>query len=321
MKAITLAKRIIPSSIKRTLKELLKESTGLESSRLVGMTTTAEQEWYSKIAEELSFRDGAVVDLGSWMGSTAISLARGVRNAARPNDPTKSVYAIDRYIWESWMNPYMARLSCDYLPGDSFLPEVRHRFSLSKERILPIQADLTEYSWKGGPIIILLVDAMKNFVLCRTIAAEFYPHLVEGSIVIHQDFKHYYAPCIHVLQYRLKDFFSFFHNVHASGTVAFKVERIVPPSIIEEATQMSDIPDQEIADAISYSMNLVDESGKPNIAAAHVMHFLHGNRIEKALEVLDFYRATYGSMGDLAHVCRRITERVQNPPICPSSSR
>ena len=171
-----LVKKILPRSIKHHIRDYLLKSIAPERDKLVGMTSRGEQLWYTQIGKRtITTEMGQLWILVSWMGSTAISLARGLSEAMYPKEGVKPVYALDRYIWESWMDSYMPLLTCDYLPGDSFLPEVRRSFSLSGENIIPIQADLSKYLWKGGEIIILLVDAMKSPELCIAISKRILP--------------------------------------------------------------------------------------------------------------------------------------------------
>lgn len=300
-------KKMIPQGMKQSIKNLLLDDSSNATTKdkrewLVGMTTIHEQRWYTHIAKELAHMDGAIVDLGSWMGSTAISLAKGVRDAGTTgNGREKMVYAIDRYLWEPWMDSYGKHLHCDYVPGDSFLPEVRQRLRLSGLSVTAVQADLTKYTWDGGDIAILLVDAMKSKQLCTAIALEFYPKLLVGGVVIHQDFKHFYCPWIHMLQYRLKDFFVHVHDVPSSGTTSFKLVKAIPGPVLQDVFAQ-EVQDEHMSDAIQHSMALVAKEERPNIAAAHVMHFVHSGRLKEALALWDGYVATYGEAGDLKKV-------------------
>jgi hypothetical protein len=306
MSRLSSLKRLVPDRAKRALRELLPELFP-KKDLLVGMTTGDEQRWYCSVAAEVvnGGNKGAIVDLGSWMGSTAISLAKGIKKALPPGAPAPPVYAIDRYIWEPWMQAFASSatgISCDYLDGDSFLPEVRRRLAASQGNILAVEADLISYKWQGGDIAILLVDAMKTPELCMSISREFYPHLRPGSVLIHQDYKHYFTCWIHLLQYRLREYFDFIHDVPNSGTVGFSVKKSVPPEIIEAAAQITKTTDQEMLKAITYSIEMVDNTGKGNIAAAHAMHFVHGDRNEEAASLLEQYAAKYGHNDDLLGV-------------------
>jgi hypothetical protein len=145
------------------------------------------------------------------------------------------------------------------------------------------------YEWSGGPIKILLVDAMKNENLAIQIPRNFFPSLLPGSLLIHQDFKHYYTSWIHVLQYRLRQYFRFYRSVR-SGTVAFEVLAPIPRDAVDRATEFTMIPDDETDASFRHSLDVVGPDERVNIAAAHVMHYVHMRRKDKASHVVEIYR-------------------------------
>lgn len=195
---------------------------GLSTARIPGMVSPEEMAFFSESAARYLAKEGAIVDLGCWLGSTSIALARGLsRKGADAGSGQEKVLGFDTFRWESWMPaqiPY-----CLYEHGEIFLPEARRLVrEHGGDQIELIQADLGVYQWSGGPIKILLVDAMKNEPLSIQIPRSFFPSLVPGSLLIHQDFKHYYSSWIHLLQYQLRQSFRFYQSV-PSGTVAFEV--------------------------------------------------------------------------------------------------
>jgi hypothetical protein len=221
---------------------------GVPKADIPGMVSSDEMAFFTESAARYVGREGAIVDLGCWLGSTSIALAQGIlSNRSEADNGNEKVFGLDRFQWEGWMPadiPY-----CVYEPGDSFLPEARRVVrEYGGGRVELIQADLGVYEWSGGAIKILLVDAMKNEDLAIQIPRNFFPSLVPGSLLIHQDFKHYYTSWIHVLQYQLRQYFRFYRSV-GWGTVAFA-----------------------------------------NIAAAHVMHYLHLKRKERASQIVELYR-------------------------------
>jgi hypothetical protein len=211
------------------------------------------------------------------------------------------------------MNPYLSKVWCEYQQGDSFLPEARKRISKYKHTINLIQADLTCYKWQQYPVKILLVDAMKNWQLAKSIAIEFYPSLTLGSILIHQDFKHYYTPWIHILQYRLKDYFHFKWDVFDGCTVAFETICKIPYNVVDIATNFDSISDIEVAAAIEYSMNCCKLlKDKNSIAAAHIMYFIHKQDTLKARAVLNLYSNTIISPSQDFSIVKEMVERIEN---------
>lgn len=258
--------------------------------RLTGMTSKGEQEFYTKCAAELSDCRGAIVDLGCWMCSTAISLARGVHGKRGESHPdSRKVYAFDRFVWQRWMDRYLPLVLGRYEPGDTFLPEARGRIRGYEHIIELVEVDLNDYLWQRGPIKILLVDAMKNWRLARSIATSFFPSLIERSVLIHQDFKHYYTPWIHILHYRLRNYFRLKHDVVDGGTVAFETTGRIPVEVAASATQFDDVSDAEVEEAMVHSMACVRDDRKSAIAAAHIMYFVHTGRAGQARDMLSEY--------------------------------
>ncbi len=260
-----------------------------------GMTTRQELQYYEDCAARLADCPGAIVDLGCWMGATARALARGnLRDSSGRQRAGRPVHAFDRFLWEPWMDPFLPNVYCDYRDGESFLPEARRRLSDVSQDVELVQCDLTSYCWQQGPIKILLVDAMKTEELARAITERFFPSLVTGGILAHQDFKHFYTSWLHLIQFRLRDHMRCIHEVRDGGTVAFELLHPVTPDEAILASRFEGIRDDEVDAAFEYSMTLVGPAGRPAIAAAHIMHYVHAARKGRARELLQSY-------GHLAH--------------------
>lgn len=262
---------------------------GVPKPEIPGMVSSDEMAFFTESAARYVGREGAIVDLGCWLGSTSIALAQGIlSHGSKTDNGNEKVFGLDMFLWEEWMPAHIPY--CVYEPGDSFLPEARR---VVREhgggRVELIQADLGLYQWSGGPIKILLVDAMKNEDLAIQIPRTFFPSLTPGSLLIHQDFKHYYTSWIHVLQYRLRQYFRFYRSVRW-GTVAFEVVASVPREAVDRATEFATIPDDETDASFRHSLELVGTEERANIAAAHVMHYLHLKRKDRASHIVEFYR-------------------------------
>jgi hypothetical protein len=285
-------------SFKSGLKRILSSANhtpvagnGPPRAQIPGMVSPDEIAFFSESAARYAGKQGVIVDLGCWMGSTSIALAQGLLNgSAMTDNREEKVLGIDRFVWEEWMGcapiPYGL-----YHSGDSFLPEARRVARDHGGGVVElIQADLTLYEWKAGPIKILLIDAMKSEKLAGQIARNFYPSLMQGSLLIHQDFKHFYTTWIHLLQYQLREYFRLYRSVTGSGTAAFEVLAPIPREAIDRATDFAKIPDDEIEASFRHSLDLVGPSDGANVAAAHVMHYVHLGRKDRAAETLEIYR-------------------------------
>jgi hypothetical protein len=263
---------------------------GAPKAEIPSMVSSDEMAFFSESAARYVGKKGAIVDLGCWLGSTSIALAQGILSRNNGATREEKVLGFDRFAWESWMPEH--RPYCLYRLGESFLPETRRIVrDHGGGRVELIQADLGHYEWKDGPIKILLVDAMKNEDIARQIAHSFYPNLITGGLLIHQDFKHYYTSWIHVIQYRLRRYFRFDRSVPASATVAFEVLADIPREAVDQATDLVRISDNEIDASFRHSIHLVGPGEEVNVAAAHVMQYVHLGRKDRAFETLEPYRS------------------------------
>jgi hypothetical protein len=262
---------------------------GVPKADIPGMVSSDEMAFFSKSAARYFGKEGAIVDLGCWLGSTSIALAQGIRShGSEADNQNEKVFGFDMFQWEAWMPAHIPY--CLYEPGDSFLPEARRVVREHGGGVVElIRADLGLYEWTGGPIKILLVDAMKNENLAIQIPRNFFSSLIPGSLLIHQDFKHYYTSWIHVLQYRLRQYFRFYRSVRW-GTVAFEVVAPIPREAVDRSTEFATIPDDETDASFRHSLDLVGPDERANIAAAHVTHYVHLKRKDKAAQIVQLYR-------------------------------
>ncbi|MCF7787345.1 MAG: class I SAM-dependent methyltransferase [Prosthecobacter sp.] len=246
------------------------------------MTTKEEQALFTKSVRDVAKLQGQVIDLGCWLGSTTISLASGLRDL---NDSGK-VYAFDRFTWEPWMDLYSSEHWCDYLPGESFLPETRRRMGDLKPWVVLVAADLTTYHWDNGPVRLLLVDAMKSWRLTTSIAREFYPSLVVGSIVLHQDYLSYNHPWLSVLQYRLRDYMRYDTCVSHGCTATFKLIQQIPPDVLTAAINFSLLSDDEAERSWLWSLAVIGERARGTMACSKIMYHLGKGDIERSKRLL-----------------------------------
>ena len=180
---------------------------------------------------------------------------------------------------------------CIYRPGESFLPEARRHAADKGGGLIELaQADLSTFEWVGEPIKILLVDAMKSNALTRQIARTFFPSLMAGGLLIHQDFKHFATSWIHILQYRLREHFRLQTSVPRSGTLSFEVLSTIPAEVVGRAVDWEGISDDEIEESFRHSFGLVAAHEQVNIAASHVMAYAWLGRKDVSRQLIETYR-------------------------------
>ncbi len=268
-------------------------------NQLAGMTSLAERLQFRDYAAWTYTGQGALVDLGCWLGSTTIPLADGLAENRHPGTRRRRVLAFDQFVWEEWMEPFVqgTPVAGRFAPGDSFREEFERRCVPWRDRIEVCPRDLTCFEWTGGPIEFLLIDAMKSWPLANAIARTFFPHLIPGvSLVVHQDFAHYYTSWIHLQTYRLRDYFQPVTDVEGSCSLVFRLTRPIPARLLLRELTFADFSDPEIDHAFAHSRSQVAACKSPAIEAARMMTCVHAHRPEKAAALLRRYFAAGGSL-------------------------
>ncbi len=255
------------------------------ANELVGMTSKTEQDYFALYGEKTYSGKGEVVDLGCWLGSTTIPLVKGLLKNPAFAASNRKVYAYDLFIWFDWMNSSAAgtSLAGKYREGDNFVEEFKARTKDFAQYIEIRAGDLKQIGWTGEKIEFLLVDAMKNWDLANAIVRDFYPSLVPGeSIILHQDFAHFFTPWIHLLQWTFRENFEFVDEVPRSQSVIFRYTNKIADDLLNKNYSFDSFSVAEVDAAFDYSLNLVSTEKLPNVAASKVMWFLHQNEREPA---------------------------------------
>jgi dTDP-4-amino-4,6-dideoxygalactose transaminase len=121
--------------IQGVVATMLESWTADLSFRLLDNPTTSEEGWHSLIYEntiETTTEDdslkclswlaastqGAIIDVGVWLGASTACLARGLRQR-KCQTPPSQVFVLDSFIWDSWMDRYTRDVHLN--TGDSFL--------------------------------------------------------------------------------------------------------------------------------------------------------------------------------------------------------
>jgi predicted O-methyltransferase YrrM len=226
-----------------------KSESGEHSPKLLGMTTPEEQKYIFHYARDSYDGSGAIVDLGCWLGSTTIPLAQGLKAAGF----NTSVDAYDLFVWYEWMDRYAGELEGRYAPGDSFLPEFQRRLGSLNSRVNIQAGDLTKIGWNGSPISFLLIDAMKSWDLCSAINRNFLPFVMERKgLVMHQDFKFWGCPWIHLSMFRLRDCFEIEQDLSNSPGTVFRLIHSPALDGLEKPLRETDVSAEEVEEAYAF---------------------------------------------------------------------
>lgn len=258
-----------------------------------GAITPEEKVFIEEFTSTLYSGDGEVVDLGCWLGATTISLAKGLNKNPNPKASRNKIHVFDKFEWENWMNDFVKGTDLEnrYIQGENFFDEFKKRIIPWSGQIEVYAVDLCKTEWIGKDIEFILIDAMKSWDVTNGIVNKFYPYLIENkSYILHQDFAHGFTPWIHLIHYRLRNYFRLEHVVPNSGSFVFKYVKKIPSEILQIQYSPCMFSEEEIGHAFEHSLNLVtDRSTQAKIAAAKIWYLIQSSNKLKAKSELDRY--------------------------------
>jgi hypothetical protein len=268
-------------------------------SQPIGMTTLEERAFLAWWARDRYSGQGAIVELGPFIGASTVALCYGLQANKRLAKGAGRVRVYDRFICDEFMadsinaelgSPSLAgAYSAPLADGASSLPAFLRQTADYQAAIDLHPGDLLSYRHDGAAVALLFVDAMKTPDLAEHIVHQFFGSLMPGrSILIQQDFVHYWTSWIHLIQYDLRDHCDFACHVPRSASAVFTVRK----PIVDAAAYKLNIQgrsDAEIDEVFDYSLRLIHGELRENVHAAKAMHYYHAGRIDRCREVVDRY--------------------------------
>ncbi|MEG3918030.1 glycosyltransferase family 4 protein [Microcoleus sp. T3_A4] len=284
----------------------------LSTSFLLGMTSVQEQVFLQDYAQNKYYGKGEIIDLGCWLGSATISVAKGLEKNIKVTVKDKRIHAYDIFIWApSYMDNCVKGTSLEgrYKQGDSFLDEFVRRISPWSHSIAVYPGDVVQIGWNQRPIEYLFVDAMKSWELTKSIFLNFYPHLIPMTSLVHyNDFAHFYTAWIHLLIYKLRPYFKHHCNLYQAAVFQYVNPLPIDTLLLEQDTPFSSFSYEDIDRAFEYSLEIVIEQLRPNIAAAKVMAFIHWGDLEQAKRELIKAREKFGNILEIPEVAKLLSK-------------
>jgi hypothetical protein len=177
------------------------------------MLAQEEQLFYYWLTRVWARGDGAVVDLGCFVGGSTARLAEGHRAAGLVG----LIHAYDERIKKKIL--YSAGI--EPFEGEDTLPLAVRLLEPWTRAIELHPGPIEHQSWEGGPIELLVMDASKVVAHMDRMAEIFFPSLIPGrSLVVQQDYLHWANPWIAIQMARMRKWFK--PVAHArKDTVAF----------------------------------------------------------------------------------------------------
>ena len=222
--------------LRREPWENLTYKTPPEAAAVSGMISTSERKMLTWLVANLYSGKGEIVDLGAFIGASAVCLAAGL-SASRAADKRKRIHSFDRFTGDypvEWIRQN-TNFTTD---GASYLNVYRKQMQSFAECIDVIPGDLLEIGWNGKPIEVLFLDVLKSAPLATAVVSNFFPSLQPGSIVIAQDYLHESLPYTVGVMEHFSEFF-----IRAGDTKRGSVLFVVSGDIPATTFRWGDIPE------------------------------------------------------------------------------
>jgi hypothetical protein len=196
------------------------------------MTEPAERRYLYWLARHQFTGRGAIIDAGSLLGASTANLAEGLRQNPGVVGKAHRIHSYDLFEYARYMRGLFAA-DAEPMVRDSLLPRFLSHIHRWREMVVVHPGDIKEAVWTGGPIEILFIDLAKTWEIQTHLLREFFPSLIPGvSIVVQQDYFHYYCYWITLVMEYLADYFTPVH-MPGGGTLGFALTREVPSALLE----------------------------------------------------------------------------------------
>jgi len=156
------------------------------------MLTPEEGVMLSWLGEHGFTGEGAVVELGCFLGGSTVKLASGLARSRRP----WTLHTYDRFrIDEPNKERFLYRNGYPRFEGEDMYPLFLQHIEPFAANIVAHRGDVEDHPWTSGPIEILFVDLAKTVDIHNFVLDSFFTSLIPGrSIVVQQDYLHHQTP-------------------------------------------------------------------------------------------------------------------------------
>jgi hypothetical protein len=264
--------------LRKTLRRLLKPLPAWQ--RVPTMMNPIELSFLYRSAREATGQ-GQLVDLGAWLGGSTAALAAGLAANREAKRAGRRVHSFDMFQFREYYqrHAHKAPALAAMKPGDSLLPLFERHVRPWRDLIEVHPGDLLAFHWDQGPIEVLHVDIMKTPALAAHVAREFFTQLIPGrSVVIHQDFAHYYTGWLHVLMYRLREAFEPVQHLRGTASYVFRSKAPVRLDAANLVLEPALLDPREIEAAFAWSRALMPADAVQRFSVDSAQAMLFGHR-------------------------------------------
>ena len=227
---------------------------------------------------------GEIVDLGCFYGFTTWCLASGMRANQSVGEAAKlnRLYAYDLFLtdgYEKWID------GGETVHTGSIFKDFLNLNGEHTDYVVPCPGNLLQMQWGSKPIEILHIDAAKDWTLNGWIVSKMFPALIPGtSIVLQQDYIHYYEYWVIITMEYFKDKFKHIYTIFGS-TAAFRcIEQITETEACVELSKLT-LDDQ--CRLMLSAMSKQSASAQEVMKTAYAKLLIDNDKLDDAEDVLN----------------------------------
>ncbi|MEX0324444.1 MAG: hypothetical protein AB3N63_19975 [Puniceicoccaceae bacterium] len=259
----------------------------------LGMTTLGEQDWCRDYAASRFKGNGALVELGSFMGSLTIPLAEGLKEAIQSGHLDKAaarIHVYDLFYWHRSMIPVVedTPLSSILNEGDWFFDVYKANTAHVEDMLEITWGDLGKEQWNGDEIEFLLLDCLKYDEITNNVIQSFFPATRPGlSSIAHQDYFHFYEWWTHLITFEQRGFLEIAEAVPDSGMLILDVKKDLSKYCADYDPQrdFSKTTPEQIEAAYAWNFSVIQEAFHQPLKAARIWAYVWTGNPEKARQL------------------------------------
>ncbi len=245
--------------------------------------------------------EGAVMEIGPWLGGSTACLAMGMRDSGF--DVSKRLKVFDNFLWQEFMGD---RAPLPLQPGESFQRFFMENMSPFGDMIETHARTLPDDSGADGidtshiplmeelfhiPLSILFVDGAKSWMGLLHLMKVLNNIMVPGkTLLVFQDYKYWSTFWVPLLMAHLEPFVEPVHNVVDGTTLTFRLIKKIPGMLLDGFESRSERLDahQALVFLSSAATSLADSgdiAGAAHVSLGKVKFLALQNKLTEAAKV------------------------------------
>jgi hypothetical protein len=177
---------------------------------------------------------GEIVDAGAFLGGSTMALCHGLADNPGAFRKTGAVHSFDWFRYEAYFVDWFRPLCGPLNEGESFLALFERLTAPFRRFVRVYPGDLLATPYEGGDVEILFVDICKSWELNASVIDQFFHRLIPGvSLVVHQDYLHFYEYWLVLTMDHFRDYFERLGAVEDGGSVLYRYVRRIPEEVFK----------------------------------------------------------------------------------------